>query len=140
MARMIEEATERDIPALVALWEGAGLTRPWNDPAADARRALGGPSSTILVARQGARLLGSAMVGWDGHRGWAYYLASLRPGTGRALMDAAQGWLRARFDAPKMQCLLRADNAAARGFYEALGYRNNNTVCMGRWLDNREDM
>lgn len=37
-----------DIPAIVALWEASGLTRPWNDPWADARLALEGSTSAIL--------------------------------------------------------------------------------------------
>jgi GNAT superfamily N-acetyltransferase len=40
------------------------------------------------------------MTGFDGHRGWVYYLAvaaELRgAGLGRALMAAAEDWLRAR--------------------------------------------
>jgi hypothetical protein len=55
--------------AAVALWEEAGLTRPWNDPRSDIRLALAGPDSTILAGRIEGRLIATAMVGWDGHRG-----------------------------------------------------------------------
>ncbi|MGD0642818.1 MAG: GNAT family N-acetyltransferase, partial [Roseiarcus sp.] len=67
-----------EIEAAVALWEEAGLLRPWNDPLADIRLALAGPSSTVLAARAGGRLAATVMVGWDGHRGWIYYLAVAR--------------------------------------------------------------
>jgi ribosomal protein S18 acetylase RimI-like enzyme len=64
------------------------------------------------------------MVGSDGHRGWVYYLAVAparrRAGLGRTMMDAAEAWLRAR-GAPKIQLMVREDNEAALGFYEALG-------------------
>ncbi|OYZ90276.1 MAG: GNAT family N-acetyltransferase, partial [Xanthobacter sp. 17-67-6] len=43
-----------DVEALVALWERAGLVRPWNDPRADIALARRGPHSTILVARDSA--------------------------------------------------------------------------------------
>jgi hypothetical protein len=33
----------------VALWHACGLTRPWNDPEADLRRALRGSDSTVLA-------------------------------------------------------------------------------------------
>ena len=137
------EAREADTPAVIALWEACGLTRPWNDPQADFAQALAGPASTILVvhdegggAGQGD-LAGSVMVGFDGHRGWVYYLAVApgrrRSGLGRVLMAAAEVWLRAR-GAPKIQLMVRADNAAALGFYEALGLERQQVVTLGRFL------
>ncbi|MCA1823509.1 MAG: GNAT family N-acetyltransferase, partial [Frankia sp.] len=80
----------------IALWDAAGLARPWNPPAADLALAMRGPSSTVLAALEGERLLGTAMVGHDGHRGWVYYLAVAeerrREGTGTALMRACENW------------------------------------------------
>ena len=40
-----------DIPALAALWEVCGLTRPWNDPQADARLAIARPPRFSACAR-----------------------------------------------------------------------------------------
>lgn len=114
------------IPAAVALWHATGLTRPWNDPVADARRALAGPSSTIIAIHDVARVVGTVMVGHDGHRGWVYYLAVAddcrRAGHGRALMAAAMDWLRAA-DVPRLNLMVRESNDAALGFYQALGFR-----------------
>ncbi len=53
----------------VALWRQTDLTRPWNDPDADLGRAVTGPASTVLGALEDRRLLATAMVGHDGHRG-----------------------------------------------------------------------
>ena len=64
-----------DRDAVIVLWTAAGLTRPWNDPVLDFERALGGPSSTILVGEADGALVATAMVGHDGHRGWVYYVA-----------------------------------------------------------------
>ncbi len=36
--------------AAIDLWEQCGLTRPWNDPKADLRRALDGSGSAVLAA------------------------------------------------------------------------------------------
>ncbi len=117
------EATE--IEAAVALWETCGLTRPWNDPRADARLALAGPSSTILAGRDADGLAVTAMVGADGHRGWVYYLAVApdrrRLRYGEAMMRAAERWVADR-GVPKIQLMVRADNAAVVEFYEAIGY------------------
>lgn len=128
---------ESAIPALVALWDACGLTRPWNDPVADARQALAGPASVILGVRDGDALAGCVMVGFDGHRGWVYYLAVAperrRSGLARALMDEAETWLRA-IGAPKIQLMVREDNEAALGFYEALGLERQKVVTLGRFL------
>lgn len=126
-----------DIPALVALWKACGLTRPWNDPERDARLAIEGQSSAILGLRDGDALIGSVMAGFDGHRGWVYYLAVAperrREGLGRRLMDAAEAWLRER-GAPKLQLMVRTSNAEALGFYEALGLERQEVATLGRFL------
>lgn len=130
------EAMPDDAAAVVALWEACGLTRPWNDPHADFTQALGGSTSTVLVTGQGP-LSGSVMIGFDGHRGWVYYLAvgpdHRRHGLGRVLMGAAEAWLRAR-GAPKIQLMVRDDNQDALGFYEALGLERQKVVTLGKFL------
>ena len=40
----IDELAPAEIEAAVALWEACDLTRPWNDPRADIRRAFEGAS------------------------------------------------------------------------------------------------
>lgn len=133
----IEAAGEGDGAAVVALWRACGLTRPWNDPEADFALALKNQASTVLVAREGAMLAGSVMVGFDGHRGWVYYLAispdHRRAGLGRALMAAAEAWLRT-CGAPKIQLMVRGTNTDALGFYEALGLERQDVVTLGRFL------
>ena len=134
---IVEPAGTSDAPAVIALWHAAGLTRPWNDPAADFARAVGAAASTVLVARDEGTLVGSVMVGDDGHRGWVYYLAVASAargrGWGRALMAAAEAWLRER-GAPKIQLMVRGDNADALGFYAALGLEQQAVVTLGRFL------
>jgi len=131
------EARAGDAAAVIALWEACGLTRPWNDPATDFRRAVEGATSAVLILRDGDALAGTVMVGCDGHRGWVYYLAVApdrrREGLGRTMMDAAEAWLRAR-GAPKLQLMVRGSNAEALGFYEALGLERQDVVTLGRFL------
>jgi ribosomal protein S18 acetylase RimI-like enzyme len=133
----MREAVAADCSEVIALWEACGLTRPWNDPAADFARAIAGPTSAILLLHEGDALVGSVMVGCDGHRGWVYYLAVAparrRAGLGRTMMDAAEGWLRER-GAPKLQLMVREDNEEALGFYEALGLERQKVVTLGRFF------
>lgn len=137
---VIVEAALQDEAEVVAVWRLCGLTRPWNDPHADFRVALDSGSAGVLLVREGVALGGAVMVGFDGHRGWVYYLAvapELRgQGLGRALMAAAEDWLRAR-GAPKIQLMVREDNASALGFYAALGLERQPVVTLGRFLGER---
>jgi ribosomal protein S18 acetylase RimI-like enzyme len=131
------EAGLEDREEVIALWEGCGLTRPWNDPAADFDRAVEGATSAILLLRDGDALAASVMVGCDGHRGWVYYLAVApdrqRQGLGRRMMAEAEAWLRAH-GAPKIQLMVRDSNDAALAFYEALGLERQPVVTLGRFL------
>ena len=138
MGVRVAPATAADRAAVIALWQAAGLTRPWNDAGSDFDLALTNPTSTVLLARDGAALAGSIMAGFDGHRGWVYYLATdpqrLGQGVGRALMRVAEQWLQ-DLGCPRIRLMVRADNLAARGFYNAIGYDDQDVVTMGRTLD-----
>jgi len=124
-----------DTEPVVALWEQAGLTRPWNDPRKDIERKLAVQPELFLVAVDGDELVGSVMAGYDGHRGWLYYLASARSGEGigRALVAEAERLLQA-VGCPKVQLMVRPENTAARGFYDALGYESFDTWASGKRL------
>jgi ribosomal protein S18 acetylase RimI-like enzyme len=133
----IRELRDKDIDEVVGLWNAAGVSRPWNDPRRDIASARRNAHSTVLVAERGGRIIATAMTGEDGHRGWVYYVA-VEPalqgtGVGRAMMDAAEGWLAAR-GVWKVQLLVREENAAAKGFYEALGYHDTRTTCFQKAL------
>jgi hypothetical protein len=49
------------------------------------------------------------------------------------MVKAAEDWLAERA-APKLNLLVRAENAAVLGFYESLGYRRSDTVLLQRVL------
>ncbi len=127
-----------DVGAVVALWEAAGLTRPWNDPRKDIARKLRVQPEWFLVAIAGAEIVGSVMAGYDGHRGWVNYLAvaqtSRRAGVGRALMAEVERVLH-EAGCPKINLLIRGANHAAVIFYEALGYTPDDVISLGRRLE-----
>ncbi len=134
----IREIEDADVAPAIALWHEAGVFRPWNDPERDIAFARRGPHSTVLLAEAGGRIVASAMVGEDGHRGWVHYVAALPErqgsGLGRAIMRAAEAWLAAR-GVWKVQLLVRAGNERVVGFYEHLGYRDTHTVCLQKILE-----
>jgi ribosomal protein S18 acetylase RimI-like enzyme len=132
---------DADVAKVIALWERCGLTRPWNDPAADIAFARRDQNATVLIGRAGGDIIGSVMVGHDGHRGWVYYV-SVDPdhrdrGFGRAIMTAAEDWLRAQGIA-KLMLMVRRDNAKVQAFYESLDYSEQDRVVYAKWLDGRD--
>lgn len=133
----IIELSETWVDQAVELWERTGLTRPWNDPQADARKALAGTDSTILGLVRGQRLIATAMAGDDGHRGWLYYVAvdpgSQGQGCGQRIVEAAAQWLRTR-GTVKVQLMVRTGNDAVTQFYEKLGYERQEVSVLGKRL------
>jgi ribosomal protein S18 acetylase RimI-like enzyme len=131
----IVEIKDADIEPVVALWERCGLTRPWNDPHADIALARRTEGSTVLIGWLEDVIAASVMVGSDGHRGWLYYMGVdpklQRAGLGRQIMAAAETWLLAR-GVPKIQLMVRGENAQAQGFYRQLGYEPQDTVVLGK--------
>ncbi|PZU32277.1 MAG: GNAT family acetyltransferase [Microbacterium sp.] len=114
-----------DTDAVVALWQETGLTRPWNNPYQDIRRKLAVQPELFLVAVDGSALVGTVMAGYDGHRGWLYYLASAperrSEGIGRRLVARAEDLLR-EMGCPKVQLMVRPENGGVHDFYAAVGY------------------
>lgn len=139
MAHEIRVFETADTEPVVALWEACGLTRPWNDPRADIARKLTVQPDLFLVAvdREARHVVGSVMAGYDGHRGWLYYLASAPDrrgeGIGRALTADAELRLTA-LGCPKAQLMVRADNQQAVAFYTAQGYEVSDVSVLGRRL------
>lgn len=132
---------DADVATVIALWQACGLTRPWNDPASDIALARRRPNSTVLIGRDGDTIVATAMVGHDGHRGWVYYVAAdptrRGKGYGRAIMNAAEEWLRAA-GIPKLQLLVRHENSGVAAFYQSIGYEEAQTIVFAKWLDGRE--
>ncbi|GAA2831604.1 ribosomal protein S18 acetylase RimI-like enzyme [Leucobacter komagatae] len=144
LSHTIRQFTEADTEQAVALWETCGLTRPWNDPRSDIARSLAAQPELFFAAvadqaapRTKPQLLGTVMAGYDGHRGWMYYLATAPEargaGIGRALVAEVERRLES-LGCPKAQLMVRTDNTQATGFYEALGYGVNEVLVLGRRL------
>jgi ribosomal protein S18 acetylase RimI-like enzyme len=138
---VIRSAHEADEATVVALWRACGLVVPYNDPVADFRFARAKPASDVLVAEHGGQIVGSVMVGHEGHRGWLYYVAAapdLRgQGIGKATVAAAEQWLKDR-GVPKAMLLVRDTNTQVQGFYERLGFETSPRVVMQKWLKSED--
>lgn len=127
-----------DMEAVVALWDEAGLSRPWNDPRLDIERKLAAqPDGFLIATTQDDEVVGSVMAGYDGHRGWLYYLATATShrglGIARALVGEAERLLEA-MGCPKVQLMVREGNEGVLGFYDSLGYERFAVLNTGKRL------
>ena len=133
----IRSFLQQDEDAVIRLWNECGLVRPWNDPKKDIERKLTTQPELFLVVEKEGVVLGSAMVGYEGHRGWVYYLAvdpsCQGQGIGQALMQEAEHLLMER-GCPKIQLLVRSNNSQVLDFYERLGYETGDVVMLGKRL------
>jgi ribosomal protein S18 acetylase RimI-like enzyme len=122
---------------VVALWEACGLTRPWNDPRRDIARKLAVQPELFLVAEVDGSVAGTAMAGYDGHRGWVYYLAVVPQrqsgGLGRLPMREVESRLLA-MGCPKVNVQVRSGNDAVAAFYERLGFARDGAAGFGKRL------
>ncbi|MTH66769.1 GNAT family acetyltransferase [Agromyces bracchium] len=128
-----------DTEPVVALWRAAGLVVPWNDPYRDIERKLTVQPELFLVAVAGDddAVVGTAMVGYEGHRGWVNYLAvdaaHRGGGLGARLMAEAERLLLER-GCPKLNLQVRSTNTAVIEWYRRLGYELDGAVGLGKRL------
>ena len=133
----IRPFAETDTDAVVALWNECGLVRPWNDPLKDIARKLTVQPDLFLIGDEHDAVVATAMIGFDGHRGWVSYLAvdPAHRGQGFAAALMAEGErLLIELGCPKIMLMVRAENTTVTGLYEHLGYATEQTVLMGKRL------
>jgi ribosomal protein S18 acetylase RimI-like enzyme len=115
-----------DQVALLALWQQCGLIVPWNNPRSDIERKLADSPELFFVGKVGSRLVSSCMAGYDGHRGWIYFLAVLpaeqRAGRAARMVAYAEARL-AELGCPKIDLMVRDSNTAVLAFYQSAGYQ-----------------
>jgi ribosomal protein S18 acetylase RimI-like enzyme len=79
-------------------------------------------------------VIGAAMVGDDGHRGWLYYVGVATQhqghGVGKALVRASEEWLHARGQS-RVRLLVRKTNSAVVDFYSRLGFEDQSCLTLG---------
>jgi ribosomal protein S18 acetylase RimI-like enzyme len=126
--------------AVVDLWKECHLVVPQNDPVEDIRRKFAFQPDLFFVALLDGQLVGSIMVGYEGHRGWLNYLAVLpkyqKRDYGRKLVEKAIEELK-ELGCLKVNLQVRKNNTSVISFYEHLGFRDDNVVSLGLRLKQR---
>lgn len=123
--------------AVVDLWRKCSLVVPQNDPVEDIQRKLVFQPDLFFVALLDGKVIGSIMVGYEGHRGWLNYLAVLpehqRHGYGRKLVERAVDELK-KLGCLKVNLQVRRSNVSVVEFYKHLGFKDDDVVGLGKRL------
>lgn len=131
-----------DTEAVIALWQQAfpeygDTSRPQRDPRLSIANKLATQPELFFVATLDARLAGTVMAGYDGHRGWLYSLAVpkdlRRHGIGTRLVAHAEQAL-AALGCPKVNLQVLESKPDVLRFYEALGYGSDAVISLGKRL------
>ena len=105
-------------------WKEAGTMTSVTDTVEVLQRLLGTPATTLLVAEDGGKLVGSIIAAYDGWRGNFYRLAVLpayrRQGLARRLVKEGEGFLVSQ-GAQRIGGLVAKDRREAVSFWSALG-------------------
>jgi len=123
--------------AIVDLWRKCSLVVPQNDPVEDIQRKIVFQPELFFVALLDGKVIGSVMVGYEGHRGWLNYMAVLpehqRRGYGRRLVEKAVDELK-KLDCLKVNLQVRRSNVSVVEFYKHLGFTDDDVVSLGKRL------
>ncbi len=123
--------------AIVDLWSECHLVAPQNDPVEDIQKKVDFQPGLLFVALLNENVIGSVMVGYEGHRGWLNYLAVLpcfqRRGYGRKLVEKAIEELK-RLGCLKVNLQVRRTNVSTVKFYKHLGFKEDDVVSLGKRL------
>jgi hypothetical protein len=139
---LIRAVATADIDAVVAFWrdvfpEYNDPTRPQRDPRTNIVRKLAFGDGLFWLAEDGAKVIGTVMAGYDGHRGWLYSLgvdpAQRAHGVGRLLLSHAEVELK-KLGCPKVNVQVLETNLGAQAFWQAAGYTADPVTSFGRRL------
>lgn len=136
MSHLREYNDAADRQQVIALWRTVfGYETAHNDPALAIAKKLRAHDHLFFVADDQGRLAGTAMAGYDGHRGWLYAIAvhpdCRRTGLGSRLVRHAEQAL-ASLGCMKINLQLLASNEATAAFYKSLGYTVEPRISMGK--------
>ncbi len=142
MSIIVRRVTAADAEAVLALWRVvfpayADPAHPQRDATRSIARKLAFGDGLFWLAERDGRLVGTAMAGYDGHRGWLYSVGvhpeARRAGVGARLVIEAERAL-AALGCPKVNLQVFASNAAAQAFWRSVGYARDDVVGFGKRL------
>ncbi len=134
---LIRNFLSEDESEVISLWQRCDLTRPWNNPKLDIERKLNDSPELFIVGERDGTIIATVMAGYDGHRGWVHYLAVdpelQKQGYGRQMMQYTEEKL-LELGCPKLNLMVRKSNSGVIGFYQSMGYTEDDVVTLSHRL------
>ena len=128
---------KNDTEAVIKLWKKCKLIVPWNDPYKDINRKLSIKDNLFIIGEMNKNIIASAMAGYDGHRGYIYYLAVLpeyqKKGIGSSLLSIVEKKL-LQLGCPKINLFVRNTNIQVKSFYKKNQYTFQESEIYGKRL------
>ncbi|HVP27141.1 MAG TPA: GNAT family acetyltransferase [Candidatus Bathyarchaeia archaeon] len=119
---------------VVSLWKKCNLVVPQNDPVVDIQKKVEFQPELFFIGLLDGKVVGSIMVGYEGHRGWINYLAVTpecqRRGYGRQLVQKGIDELE-KIGCLKVNLQVRNTNKSVIDFYKNLGFKDDNVTSLG---------
>ena len=113
-----------------------------NAPSLVIDKKLAVHDNLFFIAEENERIVGTIMVGYDGHRGWIYSLAVIperrEAYIGTRLLKHAEAALR-KLGCVKINLQIFKDNETVREFYLTNGYDIEERVSMGKEIPENID-
>ncbi len=124
-----------DQDEVIALWGRCGLLTAKNDPIKDIKRKFDHSPDLFLVGRINGRIVASVWGGYEGRRGWINNLCveprAQHMGYGGQIVAAIEEKIFA-LGAPKINLQIRQTNKQAIGFYQSIGYADDQVFSMAK--------
>ncbi len=127
---------------VISLWQECELVVPWNNPLSDIARKTADSPQLFFIGRIGQQLVASCMAGYDGHRGWIYYLAvgkaHRRKGLAARLIRHVETSL-IELGCPKLELMVRKSNTDVISFYRSIDYDLDPVVVLSKRLSEDDE-
>ena len=134
----VRSYSSEDRDQIITFWQNVfSDDSPHNDPnkVIDAKLAI---DELLFVAEDNDVIIGAAMAGYDGHRGWLYLVAvdpqQRRKGIGQQLVKHAMQALKT-VGCVKINLQIRSTNNQVVSFYESIGFVSEDRISMGKLID-----
>jgi ribosomal protein S18 acetylase RimI-like enzyme len=139
MDAIVNYSNEHHRRSVIELWETVfGYETAHNTPSLAIDKKLAVSDGLFFVALVGDAVIGTALAGYDGHRGWLYSIAvhpsHRKQGLGASLIHHSENALTA-LGCMKINLQIVSANEGVKTFYESLGYLIEPRISMGKKVD-----
>ena len=134
-----------DAIEVIDLWRECGLIVPWNNPQTDIERKYTDSADLFFVGELENELVASCMAGYDGHRGWIYFLAVKKSRRRKKLASVLVKHVEAeliKLGCPKLELMVRKTNNKVISFYKSIGFDPDPVIVLSKRLieDEKHDL